>query len=108
MPADDSEMRFVRHTICTRKSVRVTLTSCNVRFDIAWSARNAPECAGMFAAMTDDAKESTLSESRFSDAANAAQPRDSMEQSSRSRDTEISDGMRSQGTGSAGMSGQGT
>jgi len=84
------------------------LTSCNVRFDIAWPARNAPECAGMFAAMTDDAKESTLSESRFSDAANAAQPRDSMEQSSRSRDTGISDGMRSQGTGSAGMSGQGT
>jgi len=84
------------------------LTSCNVRFDIAWPARNAPECAGVFAAMTDDAKESTLSESRFSDAANAAQPRDFMEQSSRSRDTENSDRMGSQGTGSAGMSGQGT
>lgn len=49
-----------------------------------------------------------MSESRFSDAANAAQPRDLMEQSSRSRDAGTSAGMGSQGTGSAGMSGQGT
>lgn len=58
--------------------------------------------------MTDNAKESTLSESRFSDAANSAQPRDLMEQSSRLRDTGTSSGMGSQGTGSAGIGSQGT